>query len=75
MISLYLGVLCLNERDVQSKIPANPGFFIIWREEFMTSENTEQVLQPIKKPLPPNAGKERVKGVELFPLFKPYTVE
>ncbi|WP_273789949.1 hypothetical protein [Bartonella sp. ML70XJBT] len=29
----------------------------------MTSENTQQVLQPTKKPLPPNAGQGRVKGV------------
>ncbi|EJF95591.1 hypothetical protein [Bartonella elizabethae] len=29
----------------------------------MTCENTEQVLQATKKPMPPNAGKGRVKGV------------
>ncbi|MBX4335592.1 hypothetical protein [Bartonella raoultii] len=29
----------------------------------MTSENTEQVLQPIKKRIPPRAGIGRVKGV------------
>ncbi|WP_345096596.1 hypothetical protein [Bartonella acomydis] len=45
------------EGDVQSKIPANAGFFIIWRAYFMTCENTEQVLQATKKPMPPNAGK------------------
>lgn len=27
MTLLYLGLLCLNERDVQSKIPANAEFF------------------------------------------------
>ncbi|WP_139413110.1 hypothetical protein [Bartonella mastomydis] len=30
----------------------------------MTCENTEQVLQATKKPMPPNAGKGRVKGVQ-----------
>ncbi|WP_208442188.1 hypothetical protein [Bartonella raoultii] len=29
----------------------------------MTSKNTEQVFQATKKPMPPNAGKGRVKGV------------
>ncbi|QEE12289.1 hypothetical protein MNL01_04695 [Bartonella krasnovii] len=29
----------------------------------MTSENSQKVLQPTKKPLPPNAGQGRVKGV------------
>ncbi len=58
-----LVVLYLNERDVQFGIPANAGFFIIWRAYFMTSENTHQAPQPIKKRIPPKAGQGRVKGV------------
>ncbi len=48
---------------VQFKIPAFAGFFIIWRAYFMTSENTEQAPQSVKKRIPPKAGQGRVKGV------------
>ncbi len=51
------------EGNVQSKIPANAGFFIIWRVYFMTSQNTEQISQTKKKYKPPKAGMGRVKGV------------
>lgn len=63
MTNAALDVLYLNEGKCSKEIPANAGFFIIGREYFMTSKNTEQAPPVKEKWIPPRAGLGRVKGI------------